>query len=133
MLLGALKTPLQNCQKPLKKLDRFLSFVMHTIRTFTANGPYFPPTTGIYQASCLRDIIFHTRLAMEDGEYQIGLFDDNGQCKGMWVDEAEPDVDGEGRSILGECEYVLYRPGDMSAGLWSLHLSKFKQSKFKQS
>jgi hypothetical protein len=100
---------------------------MHTVRTFSANGPYFPPTTGIYQASCLRDILFHTRLAMEDNEYQIGIFDDNGHCKGIWVDETDVISDGEGGMTLGKSCYTLYRAGDISTNLWNLHLSKFKK------
>lgn len=101
---------------------------MVTVRTYSENGPYFPPTQGIYQASRLRDIIFHTRLCMEDGDYQIGIFDADGICKGIWLDEAEPVPDGEGGMTMERKNYALYRPGSMSAGLWRLHLSKFKKA-----
>jgi hypothetical protein len=97
-----------------------------TIRTFSSNGPYFPPTQGVYQASSLREMIFHIRQSMEDGEYQIGLFDADGECKGMWVDEAEPEPDGEGGWHNAKPFYVLHRPGTMSKAMWRMHLSKFK-------
>jgi len=100
---------------------------MFTVRTFDSNGPYFPPTQGVYQASSLRDIIFHVRQAMEDGEYQIAVFDSDGKCKGMWEDQAEAIPDGEGDMILEKPAYALYRPGDISAGLWNLMVSKFKR------
>lgn len=100
---------------------------MHTVRSFNSNGPYFPATQGVYQASSLKDIIFHVRQCMEDHEYEIGVFDDNGKCKGIWQDEAEPEPDGEGGMVLGKPCYVLYRPGNMSAGLWNLSVSKFKR------
>jgi hypothetical protein len=99
---------------------------MVTIRNYDSNGSYFPPTQNVYQAASLTDMIFHTRQCMEDGDYQIGLFDADGQCKGIWLDEGEPEPDGEGGMRIGEPCYVLYRPGDMSAGMWNLHLSKFK-------
>jgi len=64
---------------------------------------------------------------MEDNEWEIGVFDDNGQCKGIWQDDAQAIPDGEGGMVLEKASYVLYRPGDMSAGLWNLSLSKFKR------
>ncbi len=64
---------------------------------------------------------------MEYGDYQMGVFDEDGQCKGIWVDEAEPMENEEGCKVLGPNCYVLYRPGSISKGLWNLHLSKFKK------
>lgn len=64
---------------------------------------------------------------MEDADYQIGVFDDDGECKGIWVDESEPEPDGEGDWRNSKPAYVLYRPGSMSAGMWNLHLRKFKR------
>jgi hypothetical protein len=101
---------------------------MYTVRNYTHNGYYFPPTQSIYQAACLRDIIFHVRQCMEDNDYQIGIFDDNGHCKGFWVDEAEAISDGEGGMVLEKPSYVLYRAGKMPAGIWNVHLSKFKRA-----
>jgi hypothetical protein len=113
---------LPNPHRPLS------SKTMVTIRNYDDNGPYFSPTQDIYQAANLQDVIFHVRQCMEDNDYQIGLFDADGQCKGMWLDEAEPEPDGEGGMMLGKPCYALYRPGQMSAGMWNLHLSKFKRA-----
>jgi hypothetical protein len=65
---------------------------------------------------------------MENFEYQIGLFDPDGQCKGIWVDEAEPFDNGEGSMVMGPPSYTLYRPGDIPAGLWNIYLSNFKRA-----
>ena len=89
---------------------------MTYVCNYSSNGPYFPPTQGCYQASSLKEILFHTRLCMEDGDYQIGIFNGEGECKGMWVDEGEE-----------ESCYKLYRPGTMNKEMWRLHLSKFKK------
>jgi hypothetical protein len=45
----------------------------------------------------------------------------------MWEDQAEAIPDGEGDMILEKPAYALYRPGDISAGLWNLMVSKFKR------
>jgi len=101
---------------------------MATIRSYDSNGPYFPPTQCVYQANSLTDAIRHIRQCMADSEYQIGLFDDNGECKGIWQDEGEPELDGEGGWTYASKAYVLYRPGSMSDSLWQLCLSKFKRA-----
>jgi len=101
---------------------------MHTVRTFTSNGYYFDATQEVYQAARLKDLISHVRQCMEDSEYQIGIFDGEGKCKGFWLDEAEPVSDGEGGMVLEKPAYVLYRPGDIPAGIWNVHLSKFKRA-----
>ena len=101
---------------------------MITVRNYSDNGPYFPPTQGCYKASSLKELIFHTRLCMEDNDHQIGIFDSDGECKGMWVDEAEAISDGEGGMVMEKPCYVLYRPGSMSKAMWRLHLSKFKKA-----
>jgi hypothetical protein len=101
---------------------------MVTIRNYDSNGPYFPPTQGLYQAARLKEVIFHVRQCMEDGDYQIGLFDADGDCKGIWVDEAEPEPDGEDGWLSPSPVYRLYRPGDVSKGLWRLMVSKFKRA-----
>lgn len=96
------------------------------VSAFTDNGPYFPPTQGLYQAPDLRWFLFHVRQCMEDGEYMIGIFS-NGECKGIWEDCAQPISDGEGGMVLEKPSYVLHRPGSMSEGLWQLMLSRLKR------
>jgi len=109
-------------------LQLSLSFIMYTVRSFNNNGPYFPATRDVYQAASLKDFIFHVRQCMEDNEYMIGLFDDNGQCKGIWEDCAEAMSDGEGGMVLEKPSYVLHRPGSLSDGMWSLMVNKFKRA-----
>lgn len=101
--------------------------MLPTVRTYESNGPYWPPTQGVYQFSSIREMIMHVRQSMDDGEYQIGIFDEDGKCKGMWVDEAEGISDGEGGMMLEPPSYKLYRPGAMKDVMWHLHLSKFKR------
>lgn len=98
---------------------------MTTIRSFSNNGPYFAPTQGVYQAASLKDILFRVRLCMEDEDFMIGLFDDNGQCKGIWEDSTEGIPDGEGGMMREAPCYVLYRPGSISKGMWNMHLRHF--------
>lgn len=100
---------------------------MHFVCNYNSNGPYFSPTQGQFHAARLKDIIFHVRQCMEDCDYQIGVFDDDGECKGIWVDESEPECDGEGDWRLPTPAYRLYRPGEMSNALWNLHVRKFKR------
>ena len=88
---------------------------MHTIRTYTYNGPSFGASKGKYQAASLKDVLFHCRLAMEDNEDLIGLFDANGACKGFWEAEAEAESDGEGGWCFPAVSYVLRRPGAVTA------------------
>jgi hypothetical protein len=102
--------------------------------TRTDHGPYFDPTKGKYQCSTLKDIIFHTRLAMEDGEDCIGIFHGD-ECKGIWRKEWEAEPDGEGgmeRSEEWEAEpdgeggmerseewYAFYRASEKNHALLS--------------
>ena len=100
---------------------------MHYVCNYSDNGPYWPATQGCYQAARLKELIFHVRLCMEDNDYQIGIFDEDGECKGMWLEESEPEPDGEGGMVQGKPCYTLYRPGSMSERMWRMHLSKFKK------
>ena len=84
-------------------------FPMLTIRTFQDNGPYFPPSKGRYQAARLRDLLFHVRLAMEDREDTIAIFDQEGSCKGIWRRDLEGHVDSAGDSIVDHEGYELMR------------------------
>jgi hypothetical protein len=82
-----------------------------TVRTYKANGPYFPPTVMKYQAASTKDILFHCRLAMDDGEDLIGVFHGD-VCKGIWENDTEPEPDGEGGWEWPSASYVLKRePG----------------------
>jgi hypothetical protein len=93
----------------------FLPTMPCTIRTYKDNGPYFGATVMQYQASCLRDLLFHCRLAMEDGEDIISVWHDD-RCTGLWEAEAEPEPDGEGGWDMPAPCYILRRPGGPMAG-----------------
>ena len=100
---------------------------MRYVCNYNDNGPYFSATQGQYQAARLKELLMHVRVCMEDADQAIGVFDDDSECIGMWLDEAEPVDDGEGGMVLGKPCYQLYRPGDLSAGLWNMHLRHFNR------
>jgi hypothetical protein len=88
------------------------------VRTRSDHGPYFAPTKGNYQCSRLKDIIFHTRLAMEDGEDCIGVFHGD-ECKGVWYKEWEAVADGEGGMERSKEWYTFYRASEKNYALLS--------------
>jgi len=100
---------------------------MRFICNYNDNGPYFSATQGQYQAASLKELLMHVRVCMEDGDEAIAVFDDDSECLGMWLDEAEPVDDGEGGMVLGRPAYCFYRPGSMSEGMWKRHLKHFKR------
>lgn len=86
-----------------------------TVRTYSDNGPYFPPTIMKYQAASVKDVLFHTRLAMEDGEQYIAVFHDD-RCMGVWENDSEPEPHGDGPWYVPHGGYLLHRPGGPMAG-----------------
>jgi len=99
---------------------------MITIRTYKDNGPYFDATKGCYQASCLKDVLFHTRLAMEDREDVIGLFGADGACKGIWQLIIEGHVDSAGDSIVDHEAYERLKPSTKSQWTWQYLLNQLQ-------
>jgi hypothetical protein len=97
---------------------------MTTVRTYQDNGPYFPATKGCYQAASMVDILRHVRLAMEDREDTIAIFDAEGACKGLWQRELEGHVDSAGDSIIDHEGYELMRPKD--SWTWNYLLEQVK-------
>lgn len=93
---------------------------MITIRTYQDNGPYFPATKGCCQAARLSDLIRHVRLAMEDREDTIAIFDAEGACKGLWHRELEGHVDSAGDSIVDHEGYELMRPNTREQWMWNM-------------
>ena len=92
---------------------------MITIRTSTDHGQYFDTSHGSYQAARLKDILFHCRLAMDDGEDIIGIFHDD-TCIGLWQNEPDVDSDGEGGMMRCANAYVQYRPEGRSPKLFKI-------------
>lgn len=99
---------------------------MATVRTYKDNGPYFPATVMSYQALCLRDLLFHCRLAMEDGEDTIAIFDAEGSCKGLWQRELEGHMDSAGDIIVDHDGYELRRPGGCSPKTFAMAVSRLQ-------
>lgn len=97
---------------------------MTTVRTYQDNGPYFPATKGCYQAASIKDVLFHVRLAMEDREDTIAIFDAEGSCKGLWHRELEGHVDSAGDSIIDHEGYELMRSKD--GWTWNYLLEQVK-------
>lgn len=83
---------------------------VHTVREYGAGEIYgYMPEIYIYPAFRLRDIVKHVRDAMEEGIDKIAVFDERGNCDGLWINEAEPEPDGEGGWTEAKPEYVLHR------------------------
>ena len=101
---------------------------MITIRTYTGNGPYFDPTVMKYQAASLKEVLFHVRMAMEDGEDTIGAFNEDNVCYGIWENDAEPEPDGEGDWLMAGPMYVLRRPGGKAAKAFVRMAKKMEQA-----
>jgi hypothetical protein len=99
---------------------------MITIRTFQDNGPYFSATKGCYQATSLKGLLFHARLAMEDREDTIAIFDAEGSCKGLWRLSTEGHVDSAGDSIVDHEGYELMRPGTKEQWMWNKLVEEVK-------
>lgn len=94
-----------------------------TVRTYQDNGPYFPPTKGCYQAASLKELLFHVRQAMEDGEDIVAVFGPDGSCKGLWDHELEGHYDSAGDAIVDHESYTLLRPTTKAQWHWC-HLQK---------
>lgn len=97
----------------------------YTVRTYKDNGPYFGATVMSYQATRLKDILFHTRIAMEDGDDTIAVFHDD-RCVGMWDRELEGHVDSAGDTIIDHDGYELRRPGGRSAQTFAMTVAKLQ-------
>jgi hypothetical protein len=97
---------------------------MITVRTYQDNGPYFPATKGSYQAASISDVLRHVRLAMEDREDTIAIFDAEGSCRGLWHRETEGHVDSAGHAIVDHDGYGLMRPA--SSWTWNYLLEQVK-------
>ena len=97
---------------------------MATIRTYQDNGPYFGATTMSYQACCVSDVVRHVRLAMEDREDIVAIFDAEGSCKGLWHREVEGHVESDGDTIIDHEGYELLRPN--GSFVWNYLLKQIK-------
>jgi hypothetical protein len=97
---------------------------MTTVRTYQDNGPYFGATTMSYQAFSVKDILRHVRLAMEEREDIVAIFDAEGSCKGLWHREVEGHVESDGDTIVDHEGYELLRPN--GSFVWNYLLKQIK-------
>ena len=74
---------------------------MH-VSTYKDEGPYYAASRTVLRVRDLTDLIFNVREAMEEAVDYIGVFDENGECKGVWSREGDVEY-GE-----GECYDVMY-------------------------
>ena len=74
---------------------------MH-VSTYKDEGPFYAASRDVVEVRDLTDLIFNVREAMEDAVDYIGVFGEDGKCKGVWSREGDVEY-GE-----GECYDVMY-------------------------
>ena len=83
------------------------------ISTYKDECPFYAPTRWSTGVSGTPDFIHTIREAMEESVDYVGVFDDEGVCKGIWCREADVDY-GEGECydvmFVVNQYYVLERP-----------------------
>ena len=67
---------------------------MH-VSTYTDQGPYYAASRAVLGVRDLTDLIFNVREAMENSAEYIGVFGEDGKCKGVWSRETDVEY-GEG-------------------------------------
>ena len=84
---------------------------VHTYRSYAGGEPYgYLPEIYVQPVYRLRELVKAVRDAMEDGQEYISIFNERGNCTGLWINESEPEPDGEGGMVMGRLVYVLQRP-----------------------
>lgn len=86
-------------------------------------GPYLPADTHRIPVGTLADMLSNVRNLMDLEVDKIAVFDDNGQCKAIWIDEAEPEPDGEGGFFMPSSSYTLYRANQLSEKMMTIYCS----------
>ena len=83
------------------------------ISTYKDECPFYAPTRWLRTVSGTPEFVHTIRLAMEESVDYVGVFDDEGTCKGIWCREADVDY-GEGECydvmFVVNQYYVLERP-----------------------
>lgn len=74
---------------------------MH-VSTYRDEGPYYSASHAVLGVHNLQDLILSVREAMEESVDYIGVFDQDGKCRGVWSREGDVEY-GE-----GECYDVMY-------------------------
>lgn len=83
------------------------------ISTYKDECPFYAPTRWLRTVFGTPEFVHTIRLAMEESVDYVGVFDDEGACKGIWCREADVDY-GEGECydvmFVVNQYYVLQRP-----------------------
>ena len=102
------------------------------ISTYKDECPFFAPTRWAREVFGTPEFVRTIREAMEEDVDYVGVFDDEGACKGIWCREAEGEY-GEGECYdvmyVVNQTYVLERPSQSYAFQYALeHLGKRRPS-----
>lgn len=93
---------------------------VHVYRNYGVGEVYrYMPDIYVHSVHRLTDLIKHVRDAMEEGYERIAVFDEEGDCSGLWIDESEPEPDGEGGMMLTKPCYLLLRPDYDNAAVFN--------------
>ncbi len=83
------------------------------ISTYKDECPFYAPTRWLRTVSGTPEFVHTIRLAMEESVDYVGVFDDEGTCKGIWCRETDVDY-GEAECydvmFVVNQYYVLERP-----------------------
>lgn len=96
------------------------SIVTTIITAFRDNGHYFPCTHKEKTIETLSDFIETVKEFKEDQNDYIAVFKNN-QFFGIWINDAEPEPDGEGGWLMPSAVYILLRADKISAGMKAMY------------
>lgn len=82
---------------------------MTTIYAYRDQGPYWIPDRYKHDVFCIAELIKVIRDLMEESVDFIAVYT-NKDCKALWVNDIEPEPDGEGGWYMPKNVYVLTRP-----------------------
>lgn len=78
------------------------------------NGPVWGTDRYSIPVNSITEMIHNVRNLMELGVDKIAVFDSLNGCKALWVEDAEPEPDGEGGFFMPEASYTFYRASQIS-------------------
>lgn len=90
-------------------------------------GPYYEADSEVTQVNSLTQMIYCVRNLMEDGVDYVAVFDSSWKCTGLWIDDSEPEPDGEGGWLMPHPAYVLHRPDTKSRYQFDVCVRSFRR------
>lgn len=85
------------------------------------NGPFWSPDHHTIPISSVTEMISNVRNLMELGVDKIAVFDSDNKFKALWIDEVEPEPDGEGGFLMPRACYTLYRANRISEKMLKIY------------